>query len=460
MPRKPAPRQSRSKKQQTPVPIQPRRPVVPPPGTPPIPHYSDPQETTHLPPTTTEGTPRKNFAQRAQAKNFFLTYPACSTTKEECLHNLLNIAPPGRLTPLSVHVAVIVRENHKDGTPHIHIGLFLADKLRTSDHTFFDYIAGKHGSYEVMISVAGTIKYLTKDDTQPLIHGDLATVSQASRKSKLSESVADMITSGSTLDQVNREHPSFFMLNQRKIKEYQQFCILARQRASFPKVRFPLIYHGADPSLSSIIEWLNINLNASPTGRPFKSPQLYIEGPPNTCKTSLVLLLKKYFRIFFAPMFEDFYDSYDDDAYDLVVFDEFHTQKTLQFMNQFLDGQPMILRKKGEQIYKNKNIPVILLSNFSPETCYPRGHEIFVTRIKHVVITEPLPIDNIVFRVETDEDEPVIVEPPPSINPSLTTRSSPPRSPAALTPPINNEKEEWEEPDTDLYESFINEIIY
>lgn len=70
---------------------------------------------------------------------------------------------------------------------------------------------------------------------------------------------------------------------------------------------------------------------------------------------------------------EDWLDGFDND-YDLVVIDEFKGQKTIQFLNEFLQGSRMTLKQKGKQYLKEKNVPVIILSNFRLDECYPKAH--------------------------------------------------------------------------------------
>ena len=73
------------------------------------------------------------------------------------------------------------------------------------------------------------------------------------------------------------------------------------------------------------------------------------------------------------PRDEEFYDSYEDGCFDLVVLDEYKHQKRLQFLNAWCDGQPLPLRRKGSQTVKTDNLPLIICSNFSPEECYRPG---------------------------------------------------------------------------------------
>ena len=44
--------------------------------------------------------------------------------------------------------------------------------------------------------------------------------------------------------------------------------------------------------------------------------------------------------------------------------------KTIQFLNQFLQGSAMPIRKKGSQGMKYKNLPVLILSNYRLSECY------------------------------------------------------------------------------------------
>lgn len=101
-------------------------------------------------------------------------------------------------------------------------------------------------------------------------------------------------------------------------------------------------------------------------------------------------------------MDEDFYDFYDDDQYDLIVLDEFKGQKTIQHMNRWLDGQKMTIRKKGSQGLKTKNLPIIIISNYSPQEVYHKVAEhgrldSFLDRLEIVEIKEMIDFQSIEF---------------------------------------------------------------
>lgn len=97
-------------------------------------------------------------------------------------------------------------------------------------------------------------------------------------------------------------------------------------------------------------------------------------------------------RVYILPLHEDFYDFYDDDDYDLAVMDEFRGHKTIQWMNLWCQGGTNNLRKKGSQILKKKQIPTIIISNFSLEECYSKVEdsrlETLRRRLEIVHVTE------------------------------------------------------------------------
>lgn len=130
---------------------------------------------------------------------------------------------------------------------------------------------------------------------------------------------------------------------------------------------------GLDPELFEgedrwIAQWLSDNLFKL---RPHKTPQLFIYGDTNLGKTHLWLQLMQYCRIYILPNDDKWYDGYNDKDYDLVILDEFHGNKTIHFMNQFLEGIWMPLPQRGNIPYiKKNNVPVIIFSNHSLDACY------------------------------------------------------------------------------------------
>lgn len=95
---------------------------------------------------------------------------------------------------------------------------------------------------------------------------------------------------------------------------------------------------------------------------------------------------------------EDFYDFYDEEFHRLVIFDEFKGQKSLCFLNRWLQGDLFCIRRKGSQAIKTRNLPFIFCSNFSPTQCYKISDtslDAFLVRIQPIEIVSPLDLDNI-----------------------------------------------------------------
>jgi len=90
-------------------------------------------------------------------------------------------------------------------------------------------------------------------------------------------------------------------------------------------------------------------------------------------KTETINRLRDTFRlnIFIVPYDEVWWDRYDDELYDMILFDEFKGQITITKLNQILSGDYVSISKRGQPPYlKKKNLPVVILSNYTPHEAY------------------------------------------------------------------------------------------
>lgn len=307
--------------------------------------------------------------RQLSARNWFLTFPQSgrAITKDEVLLRLFS-----KWEKEKFDFIIIAQETHQDGEPHLHLVISFKERLRTRNRGEFDFLLQKHGNYQTVKNIKATIRYVTKSDPQPLKYGNIPDVrcQKDSGKPKQSKSqvVVELLKSGNTLDQIFEEHPAYVLQNKKKIEDLASWLAIKAHRESLALIKYPLSYEGEDTGTRTIVDWLNKNLSSP---MPFKEPHLYIHGPTNYCKTSLVNLLGKFIPIYFIPT-EDFYDFYQDKDYHLSVLDEFKATKTIQFLNLWLQGSTMVLRKKGSQALKVWNIPTIILSNYSLEECYSK----------------------------------------------------------------------------------------
>jgi len=155
-----------------------------------------------------------------------------------------------------------------------------------------------------------------------------------------------------------------------------------------------------------------------------------LSGPPLIGKTTLLMQLSRFLRIYNIPMDEDYYDDWDDGSYDLAVMDEYKGNKPVQWLNRWLDGSMMPLKKKGSQYLKRANVATLILSNFTLEECYRAamersahflvGLEALRTRLICIHLSEP-------FNLMPE----IAVQPPPATDVAATPTVSAKTTPSA-----------------------------
>ncbi|QCX35041.1 replication-associated protein [Blackfly DNA Virus 11] len=299
---------------------------------------------------------------RLQGKKFFLTYAQCAVKKEKAVERIK------RKWPTELAGYVVCEEQHKDGSPHLHVFLMFLEKQQFYGEYFMDFITQKHGNYKGVNSIRGSINYTIKGSNYVSEGFDIEAI--LAKKGPKSTAIAKMILEGKSMVEINEKDPGYVMMNKRKLEEYESWVTIQNNKKS--KITWvPPNLEGLTDSNKQIAQWICSNVRQT---RKFKAPQLFITGPKNLGKTSLIEWLERSLSVYHIPQTEEFYDLYSD-SYDLVVFDEFKGQKTIQWMNLFLQGSPMNIRKKGSQFLKQKNLPVIILSNYQLGDCYPRARD-------------------------------------------------------------------------------------
>lgn len=322
-----------------------------------------------------------------KSRGWFCTWPQCSMSVDDFLPSLLVNLPP-------VKWAVVAQEHHEDGSPHLHAAIMLEKFYRSRHYAEFDAITGKHGDYRPMKSQKGSIEYLQKEDPNPLFYGTIPTFGVGSRGK--TDEVATMLIDGATVQDVNVVYPGFTLVHKRKMEEYagwQAGLALKKGKLSWPGLAE---YSGNDPVTQSVCDWLNRNLNGL---REFKQSQCWLYGPPDSRKTTLCRKLEEFFSIYWTPNSELFYDGYDDD-HDLIVMDEFREGKPCEWLNLWLEGSTMMVRRKGQSpVCKRRNQPVIICSNYQPYELYSDATSLACVnaRVEVFRLLVPLDLDNLHF---------------------------------------------------------------
>jgi len=205
-----------------------------------------------------------------------------------------------------------------------------------------------------MKSGYGSVNYLRKEDTTPIVFGTVPEPclssmptkrksEAAGRSKKLTDLIATSLQSGSTPVDVLKEHPGFYLLNKQKVDSLYSMLQSERAKPSLKPWPGNLSYQGTSSSTRLLVEWCNSNISCC---RPFKQKQLYLHGPPNSRKTTFLRILQEYCTSLAIPTDEDWFDRYGDPEPQLCYIDEFKGQRKIQWLNEFLQGGSMHLKRR------------------------------------------------------------------------------------------------------------------
>jgi len=350
---------------------------------------------------------------RLQGKQLLLTYPQNDCSKETLLKNIIG------LWKKNLKFAVVCQETHQDGDPHLHAAVSLHQRIDYRGTKRLDQLTGKHGSYEVARSLQKIVQYVAKDGNF-VAHGVNVELFLSQAKKKKSTVIALGIMEGQTIAEINEIDPGFVLMNLQKVEKYLAWKELESQKEVRPCLKSLVAVGHQDSGNNGLIaDWINNNLFTD-RKRQVREKQLFIHGAPGLGKTRLIGLLRDAgIRVYIFPFSEKYHDLYDDDAYDLIVFDEFKGQVTITDINRWLDGQHFGVPRKGKPPFlKKKNLPFIMLSNFSPrdvyKNCSDQAFNPFLDRLQVIELDEELEVTIKTIEIENiettdDSEEPTIV---------------------------------------------------
>lgn len=319
---------------------------------------------------------------QAKSKQFLLTIAQNGTPLEE-LRSALEV----RMGPL-LRFAVISSELHSDGSPHRHLYLQFQEVHRVNKSTHFDFLTQDIQHVNIQ-KVGKTFKdqvkacrYVMKDKefvllniTQAELDVELELKSSGTKDRPIAK-IAAALSAGETVSSVSKSFPTETMMHLKKLMEFQNWIRseqLKTKTLTFVRMQIKDVPEFCTrpqdrAKLEEICAWFNTNIyNRS---RPIRSPQLWLWGPPSIGKSTLISHLEKCLKVYHVPA-EDWDCGYEK-GLDLAILDEFTGYKTLYWMNRFLDGSSMPLKKKGvaSNFIKDDNIPVLVMSNSLPQDVY------------------------------------------------------------------------------------------
>lgn len=321
----------------------------------------------------------QDLRSRVQNKKFALTYPQCDCFPQLALETIISRE---EVQKLGVECCVVAQEEHKDGNKHLHVFLILSSPFRyqKGEGTTWDFVTGQHGNYQQMRDPAAWLKYVIKGGNYVTYPEDFDPQSFiASRKKKTSykaEVVAKQIMKGErNISVLLEEFPGFMLVNQRKVVDLINLCEDLDSQNK-PTLSFPDVVEVDELSAKEIVvlKWFVAVQRGDFNEEYF--PHLRIQGPTGIGKTRLTHMLMSWLKLYSVVYETNWWDMFSEDACDILVFDEYKSQKPINFINRLADGYNVPLPRRGVRPYVLKTrVPLLILTNFSWEESYPNVYQ-------------------------------------------------------------------------------------
>nr|AHE80668.1 replication associated protein [Tomato yellow leaf curl virus] len=219
------------------------------------------------------------------AKNYFLTYPNCSLSKEEALSQLKNLE-----TPTNKKYIKVCRELHENGEPHLHVLIQFEGKYQCKNQRFFDLVSPNrsahfHPNIQAATKSSTDVKTYVEKDGDFIDFGVFQIDGRSARGGQQSanDAYAEALNSGSKSEALN-------ILKEKAPKDYiLQFHNLS---SNLDRIFSPPLEVYVSPFLSSsfnqvpdeLEEWVAENVVSS-AARPWRPISIVIEGDSRTGKT-------------------------------------------------------------------------------------------------------------------------------------------------------------------------------
>ncbi|ABF61894.1 replication-associated protein [Tomato leaf curl Tanzania virus] len=302
-----------------------------------------------------------------KAKNYFLTYPKCSLSKEEALTQLRALQ-----TPTNKRFIKICRELHENGEPHLHALIQFEGKYNCTNNRFFDLVsptrsAHFHPNIQGAKSSSDVKSYIHKDgDT--LEWGEFQIDGRSARGGchNANDACAEALNAGSAeaaLAIIREKLPKDFIFQYHNLK-----CNL--DRIFTPPLEdyvSPFLCSSFDQVPEELEEWAAANV-VSTAARPLRPMSIVIEGDSRTGKTMWARSLGPH--NYLCGHLDLSPKVYSNNAWYNVIddVDPHYLKHFKEFMGAQRDWQSNT--KYGKPIQIKGGIPTIFLCNPGPTSSY------------------------------------------------------------------------------------------
>ncbi|ABF67532.1 replication protein [Sida mosaic Sinaloa virus] len=228
--------------------------------------------------------PRKGSFS-VKARNYFLTYPECSLSKEEALSQLLNLK-----TPVNQKFIRVCREFHKNGEPHLHVLIQFEGKYNCTNNRLFDLVSPTrsthfHPNIQGAKSSSDVKSYIEKDgDT--VDWGEFQIDGRSSRGGQQSanDSYAKALNAGSVqaaMAVLKEEQPKDFVLQNHNIRSNLEKIFAKAPERWVPPFQLSSFTKVPDEMQA----WADEYFGRGSAARPERPVSIIIEGDSRTGKT-------------------------------------------------------------------------------------------------------------------------------------------------------------------------------
>nr|ADG29347.1 Rep [Okra leaf curl virus] len=309
--------------------------------------------------------PSKRF--QIYSKNYFLTYPKCSLTKEEALSQIQNLQ-----TPTNKKFIKICKELHENGEPHLHVLIQFEGKYKCQNQRFFDLVSPSrsahfHPNIQGAKSSSDVKSYIDKDgDT--LEWGEFQIDGRSARggQQTANDAYAAALNAGSKSEALR-------VIRELAPKDYVlQFHNL---NANLDRIFTPPLEVYVSPFLSSsfdqvpeeLEEWVSENVMDA-AARPLRPLSLVLEGDSRTGKTMWARSLGPH--NYLCGHLDLSPKVYSNDAWFNIIddVDPHYLKHFKEFMGAQRDWQSNT--KYGKPVQIKGGIPTIFLCNPGPNASY------------------------------------------------------------------------------------------
>nr|UIK24204.1 replication protein [Tomato yellow leaf curl virus] len=301
------------------------------------------------------------------AKNYFLTYPNCSLSKEEALSQLLALN-----TPTNKKFIRVAHELHEDGSPHLHVLIQFEGKYQCKNQRFFDLSSPSRSAHfhpNIQAAKSSTdVKSYVEKDGDFIDFGVFQIDGRSARGGQQSanDAYAEALNSSSKSEALN-------ILKEKAPKDYilQFHNLSSNLDRIFQEPPAPYISPFLSSSFNQVPEelevWVSENVMSS-AARPWRPNSIIIEGDSRTGKTMWARSLGPH--NYLCGHLDLSPKVYSNDAWYNVIddVDPHYLKHFKEFMGAQRDWQSNT--KYGKPIQIKGGIPTIFLCNPGPTSSY------------------------------------------------------------------------------------------